>query len=319
VEAGLQLRPAPRRAGPPAAPRCTRSFAPRRTVSLIGWSLGGIYAREIAKEQPDHARCVITLGTPFTGHPRATNAWRFYEMVSGQAVHDLNWSSRSACRRRPHDVDLQQDRRRRGLAVQPQPDRHPHTENIEVHASHIGMGMNPLALYAIADRLAQDPEPGALRRQGRAALVLQGHAPAPCRPSWDPDEVVANGIGIEVDDQGLPDGEPLLLIMGLGMQLTGWPDELVQVLVSRGFRVLRFDNRDIGLSQYFDHLGVPNLAWAGMRHALGLPVRAPYSLADMAGDAVGVLDALGIAQRHVCGASMGGMIAQHLAARTRSA
>jgi pimeloyl-ACP methyl ester carboxylesterase len=60
----------------------------RERVSLIGWSLGGIYAREIAKEQPDHARCVITLGTPFTGHPRATNAWRFYEMVSGQAVHD---------------------------------------------------------------------------------------------------------------------------------------------------------------------------------------------------------------------------------------
>jgi pimeloyl-ACP methyl ester carboxylesterase len=79
--------------------------------------------------------------------------------------------------------------------------------------------------------------------------------------------VVAGGprrrdIGIEVDDRGLPDGEPLLMIMGLGMQLTGWPDELVQMLVSRGFRVLRFDNRDIGLSQYFDHLGVPNLAWA---------------------------------------------------------
>jgi pimeloyl-ACP methyl ester carboxylesterase len=127
--------------------------------------------------------------------------------------------------------------------------------------------------------------------------------------------VVAGGIGIEVDDQGLPDGEPLLLIMGLGMQLTGWPDELVQMLVSRGFRVLRFDNRDIGLSQYFDHLGVPSLPWAGIRHAMGLPVHAPYSLADMAGDALGVLDALGIAQAHVCGASMGGMIAQHLAAQ----
>lgn len=127
--------------------------------------------------------------------------------------------------------------------------------------------------------------------------------------------VVAGGIAIELDDQGLPDGEPLLLIMGLGMQLTGWPDELVQMLVSRGFRVLRFDNRDIGLSQYFDHLGVPNLGWAALRHALGLPVRAPYGLAEMAADALGVLDALGIAQAHVCGASMGGMIAQHLAAR----
>jgi pimeloyl-ACP methyl ester carboxylesterase len=127
--------------------------------------------------------------------------------------------------------------------------------------------------------------------------------------------VVAGGIGIEVDDRGLPDGEPLLMIMGLGMQLTGWPDELVQMLVTRGFRVLRFDNRDIGLSQYFDHLGVPNLPWAAMRHAMGLQVRAPYSLADMAADALGVLDALGIAQAHVCGASMGGMIAQHLAAQ----
>jgi pimeloyl-ACP methyl ester carboxylesterase len=127
--------------------------------------------------------------------------------------------------------------------------------------------------------------------------------------------VVAGGLGIEVDDRGLPDGEPLLMIMGLGMQLTGWPDELVQMLVTRGFRVLRFDNRDIGHSQYFDEMGVPNLPWAAMRHAMGLPVRAPYSLADMASDALGVLDALGIAQAHVCGASMGGMIAQHLAAR----
>lgn len=127
--------------------------------------------------------------------------------------------------------------------------------------------------------------------------------------------VVAGGIGIEVEDRGLPDGEPLLLIMGLGMQLIAWPDDLVQQLVSRGFRVLRFDNRDVGLSQYFDHLGVPNLAWAGLRYTMGLPVHAPYSLAEMAGDAVGVLDALGIAQAHVCGASLGGMVAQHLAAK----
>ncbi len=127
--------------------------------------------------------------------------------------------------------------------------------------------------------------------------------------------VVANGLGIEVDDQGPPGGEPLLLIMGLGMQLTGWPDELVQMLVAHGFRVIRHDNRDVGLSQGFDHLGLPNMAWAAMRHALHLPVHAPYGVADMAADALGVLDALGIAQAHVCGASMGGMIAQHLAAR----
>ena len=127
--------------------------------------------------------------------------------------------------------------------------------------------------------------------------------------------VVANGIGIEVDDQGLPSGEPLLLIMGLGMQLIGWPQELVQMLVSRGFRVIRLDNRDAGLSQGFDHLGVPNLAVEGIRHTLHLPVRSAYQLNDMAADTLGVLDALGIESAHVCGASMGGMIAQHLAAR----
>lgn len=128
-------------------------------------------------------------------------------------------------------------------------------------------------------------------------------------------QVSANGIAIEVDDQGPPGGEPLLLIMGLGMQLTGWPEELVQLLVSRGFRVVRLDNRDAGLSQGFDQLGVPHMMPVMLRYALHLPVPAPYGIADMAADALGVLDALGIARAHVCGASMGGMIAQHLAAR----
>ncbi len=127
--------------------------------------------------------------------------------------------------------------------------------------------------------------------------------------------VVANGIGIEVDDQGPPGGEPIVLIMGLGMQLTAWPDELVQDLVRRGFRVIRLDNRDAGLSQGFDAQGTPNLALAALRYSLRLPLAVPYKLQDMAADTVGVLDALGIAQAHVCGASMGGMVAQHLAIR----
>jgi pimeloyl-ACP methyl ester carboxylesterase len=86
-------------------------------------------------------------------------------------------------------------------------------------------------------------------------------------------KLAANGISLEVEDHGSPQGEPLLLVMGLGMQLTAWPDELVQMLVARGFRVIRFDNRDAGLSQGFDALGVPNLPLAAMKYALHLPIR----------------------------------------------
>ena len=127
--------------------------------------------------------------------------------------------------------------------------------------------------------------------------------------------VVANGTALEVDDQGPPGAEPVLLVMGLGMQLIAWPDELVQRLLAHGHRVVRFDNRDAGLSQGFDERGVPNLAAAGIKHLLHLPQRPPYTLADMADDTLGLMDALGLARVHLVGASMGGMIAQHLAAR----
>lgn len=128
-------------------------------------------------------------------------------------------------------------------------------------------------------------------------------------------QVSANGIALEVDDRGPPDGEPLVMIMGLGMQLVAWPDGLVDLLVARGFRVIRFDNRDVGLSQRFDQVGVPNLAAAALRHTLGLPVASPYRLADLADDTAALMAALGLDGAHVCGASMGGMVAQHLAAR----
>lgn len=124
----------------------------------------------------------------------------------------------------------------------------------------------------------------------------------------------ANGIAIEVDDQGPPGGPALLLVMGLGMQLIAWPQPLVDRLVGAGFRVIRIDNRDAGLSEGFDRHGVPNLAWAGLRYMMRLPVDAGYRLADMAADAWGVLDALGVGEAHLCGASMGGMIVQHMAA-----
>jgi pimeloyl-ACP methyl ester carboxylesterase len=127
-------------------------------------------------------------------------------------------------------------------------------------------------------------------------------------------QLTANGIRLEVEEHGSPHGEPLLLVMGLGMQLLGWHEDLVALLVERGFRVIRFDNRDIGLSQSFDGGGVPNLALESVRYALGFRVKSPYTLEDMAADAIGILDALGIASAHVCGASMGGMIGQRMAA-----
>jgi pimeloyl-ACP methyl ester carboxylesterase len=127
-------------------------------------------------------------------------------------------------------------------------------------------------------------------------------------------QVQAGNTRLEVRIDGPADGEPLLLIMGLGMQLIAWRDGLVEQLAARGFRVIRFDNRDIGLSQRFDELGAPNLLWQGLRYALGLPVAAPYTLREMAQDAAALIDALGIGSAHVWGASMGGMVAQRLAA-----
>jgi len=125
-------------------------------VSLVGWSLGGVYAREMAKEMPAVSRCVITLGTPFTGHPRATNAWRFYELVSGQTVHDPDMIEQ--IRGLPSVPTTSIYSKSDGVvawqcSINPTA---PHAENIEVQSSHIGMGLNPLALYAIADRLRQD-------------------------------------------------------------------------------------------------------------------------------------------------------------------
>ncbi len=130
-----------------------------------------------------------------------------------------------------------------------------------------------------------------------------------------PMKVTANGIQIEVEDTGSRgDGKPVvLLIMGLGMQLIGWPPGLVNGLADAGFRVVRFDNRDIGLSQFFDHLGKPPVAWLMLKKKLGFSIKPGYTLADMAKDSIGVLDALEIQRAHVVGASMGGMIAQRVA------
>jgi pimeloyl-ACP methyl ester carboxylesterase len=129
----------------------------REKVSLVGWSLGGIYARELAKEHARLVRCVVTLGSPFGGHPRATNAWRLYEFVSGQKAQDA--ALQRELRKAPPVPTSSIYSKTDGVVSWAccLNDAHALAENIEVRASHIGMGLNPLALYALADRLQQDP------------------------------------------------------------------------------------------------------------------------------------------------------------------
>ena len=126
-----------------------------RPVSLIGWSLGGLYARELAKQSPEMVRTVITLGSPFTGHPRETNAWRLYEFASGHRIgsHDFHGPLRAAPPVPTTSIWSPTDgivswrcsvETRRDLA-----------ENIIVESSHLGLGAHPSTLYAISDRLAQ--------------------------------------------------------------------------------------------------------------------------------------------------------------------
>ncbi len=126
--------------------------------------------------------------------------------------------------------------------------------------------------------------------------------------------ISANGITIEYEDFGAKNAPPLLLIMGLGAQLTLWPIELVEALVARGYRVIRYDNRDVGLSTKFEAAGAADMAALMMAMMMGKKPSVPYTLDDMSADAVGLLDALGIPAAHIVGASMGGMIAQNVAA-----
>lgn len=126
-------------------------------------------------------------------------------------------------------------------------------------------------------------------------------------------QIKANNIQIEYERFGPEDRETVLLIMGLGGQLTLWPTELCEELVARGYHVVRFDNRDIGLSEKFDHAGMPDMGALMGALLSGQKPEAPYSLDDMAADATGLLDTLGIAKAHIVGASMGGMIAQLVA------
>jgi pimeloyl-ACP methyl ester carboxylesterase len=123
----------------------------------------------------------------------------------------------------------------------------------------------------------------------------------------------ANGISIAYQDFGDPADPAIILVMGLGAQLIHWQDEFVMKLVDEGYRVIRFDNRDIGLSEKFYDAGTPGL-FTALRYKLGMSLGAPYHLNDMAADGIGLLDHLQIDKAHVAGISMGGMIAQLMTA-----
>lgn len=127
-------------------------------------------------------------------------------------------------------------------------------------------------------------------------------------------QINVNGLAFEYESFGSASRPAVMLIMGLGAQLVRWPLPFCNKLVERGFRVIRFDNRDIGLSAKMDGAPAPELATIVAARMAGLPVRVPYTLEDMAADTVGLMDALQIAQAHIVGASMGGMIAQLVAA-----
>ena len=125
-------------------------------------------------------------------------------------------------------------------------------------------------------------------------------------------QLFINGVRLEVEDTGEKDRVAVLLIPGMAMQLIVWPEAMVHQLHQAGYRVIRLDNRDIGLSQDMAHLPAPNLLWFMLQQKLGFQPQAPYSIQDMANDALGVLDHLQINQAHLVGVSMGGMIGQRI-------
>lgn len=125
-------------------------------------------------------------------------------------------------------------------------------------------------------------------------------------------QIKANGIALEYEVSGPEDGPPLVIVMGYGLQMIGWPDEFHQALAKAGIRVIRFDNRDTGLSQKWQGV-MPDLRAAQAAARAGKKPNIPYTLEDMAADVAGLLDALGIQSAHILGASMGGMIAQLVA------
>lgn len=126
--------------------------------------------------------------------------------------------------------------------------------------------------------------------------------------------VPSNGIELFYESRGPLDGEPIVFVMGLSAQMVFWPEPLLDALAAQGYRVIRFDNRDVGLSTRFRGERLPEAPKAVLRYFLGLPVKSLYTLHDMVADTLGLLDALDIERAHLVGASMGGMISQLLSA-----
>jgi len=123
----------------------------------------------------------------------------------------------------------------------------------------------------------------------------------------------SNGLRIAYEEHGNPEGPAMLMVQGLGMPLTAWPPAWIDVLVAEGFRVIVFDNRDIGQSQLLRNMKVPNMLVQTLRRKFAMRVKAPYQLTDMMRDVEGLMDALHIEAAHLVGVSMGGMISQLLA------
>jgi pimeloyl-ACP methyl ester carboxylesterase len=127
--------------------------------------------------------------------------------------------------------------------------------------------------------------------------------------------IAANGIRIEYEDFGDPGDPVILLVMGFAAQMLVWPESFCRALAKHSFRVIRFDNRDAGMSTHLHGVRAPGMVRSMLASLLGIRLNTPYSLDDMAQDAIGILESLGIQKAHFVGASMGGMIAQITAAK----
>ena len=127
-----------------------------------------------------------------------------------------------------------------------------------------------------------------------------------------------DGVEIFYVDYGPIENEPILLVQGLGGQLTFWPDELITVLQDNGYRPIVYDNRDVGLSEDFKDYGKPNFIWNYIKFYLGLPLKSAYSLADMGSDGIAILNELNIEKTHILAQSMGGMISQRMVADNKN-